>query len=80
MNTKWIEVAPLTDENSSSICFTVHRIGKIADDSNHHWNIRVSSANGQVVYDGQCIPDEDGVIIRPNSIVELIFTQNKLDR
>lgn len=73
-------MASTQTDDSSVNCFAIHRIGKISEDRSNYWNIRVTSSNGHVTYEGQCLPNERSVKITPASTLELLLTPRKLDR
>lgn len=54
-------------------CFVVSRVGPVENDETHEWYMKVTNRAGEQMYKGVCVPSAE-LIIRPGSIVDLVYT------
>lgn len=61
------------EHRDSLSCYVVTRVGPVESDEVHAWQIKVTTKSGEMIYRDLCLPSGQEVIVRPGSVVDLVY-------
>ncbi|GIY87681.1 uncharacterized protein CDAR_118661 [Caerostris darwini] len=54
-------------------CYIVNRINDVVKSDDSGWKITIMDRDGQIVYDGFCLPNAKDVLVKPGTVIYLSY-------